>query len=239
MPFINRPLSPQTASALRIIVFIVATTFVWGVYFWWRPPGPLLGLRVVNHMPEDSNKIALTFDDGPHPLTTPLLLASLRRANVKATFFVVGEGMKQYPQLALRIKQEGHSFGNHSQNHHNLTRLSPDEYPVEVDDGFSAITGIGAQSSLFRPPGGGLNHATIDYLYRDSKTLGWWSNNVGDWMPMEAWRIALHMNASMRSGDIVLMHDAGTSTAQALPVIVREARKRGLEFVPMPEATTY
>lgn len=214
------------------------TAALWGGYCWWRPPASLLGLKCITHLPPESNQVALTFDDGPHPLTTPLLLASLKRANVKATFFVVGDGMNYYPQLAQRIRQDGHSLANHSENHRNLTRIAADEFSTEVDAGFAAIEKAGASTTLFRPPGGGLNHAAIDYLYRNNKTLAWWSNNVGDWAPQEAWRIVYHMNNTLRAGDIVLMHDGGTSTPQALPVVVREARKRGLEFVPMPESLT-
>jgi peptidoglycan/xylan/chitin deacetylase (PgdA/CDA1 family) len=75
----------------------------------------------------------------------------------------------------------------------------------------------------------------MNYLYQNQVTLAWWSNNIGDWAPLPAWKIAHHVNTTLRPGDIVLMHDAGTSTPQAIPIIVREARKRGLQFVTMPE----
>jgi peptidoglycan/xylan/chitin deacetylase (PgdA/CDA1 family) len=219
----------------RVAAFIAIAVAIWGTYFWWRPPVPLLGSQIITHLPEESNQVALTFDDGPHPLTTPLLLAALKRANVKATFFVVGAGLKYYPQLAHRILQDGHTLANHSLDHRNLTRISPAEYSQEVDGGFAAIAAAGGQTNLFRPPGGGLNHSAIDYLYRDGKTLGWWSNNVGDWAPQPAWRIASSVNAALRPGDIVLLHDACTSTPQALLAIIREGEKRKLKFVPMPE----
>ena len=221
--------------AARMLLFVLVAAVIWSGYFTWRPPGPMLGLHVVTSLPPEKNRVTLTFDDGPHPLTTPLLLGALKRANAKATFFVVGHGMKLYPQLALRILEDGHTLANHSQHHINLTKVTPSDYPVEVEKGFAAIKAAGGQTRLFRPPGGGLDRATMDYLYRNNVTLAWWTNNVGDWMPLPAWKIAHHVNTTLRPGDIVLMHDAGTSTPQALPLIVREARKRGLEFVPMPE----
>lgn len=221
--------------AARILLFLLVAAVIWSGYFYWRPPGPMLGLHVVTSLPPEKNRVTLTFDDGPHPLTTPLLLGALKRANAKATFFVVGHGMKLYPQLAQRILEDGHTLANHSQHHINLTKVSPQDYAVEIDKGFTAITAAGGQTRLFRPPGGGLDRAAMDYLYRNNVTLAWWTNNVGDWMPLPAWKIATHVNTTLRPGDIVLMHDAGTSTPQALPIIVREARKRGLEFVPMPE----
>jgi peptidoglycan/xylan/chitin deacetylase (PgdA/CDA1 family) len=235
MQIANRTFSPHAALIIRSLGFVFTIAAIWGGYFWWRPPAPLLGLKCITRLPYGSNQIALTFDDGPHPLTTPLLLAALRRADVEATFFVVGEGLKHYPQLAARIHQEGHRFGNHSEDHHNLTRISPDDFSTEVDEGFASIERAGQTTRLFRPPGGGLNHAAIAYLYRNHKTLGWWSNNVGDWAPQPAWQIVYEVLGGLRPGDILLLHDAGTSTPQALPMLVREARKRGLEFVLMPE----
>lgn len=219
----------------RIVTFVAVTAAIWFGYFWWRPPAPLWGLRCITHLPETGSQVSLTFDDGPHPLTTPLLLAALKRANVKATFFVVGDGMTLYPQLAQKIKQDGHTFANHSEHHINLTKVAQEDYPVEIGAGFKAIEARGASTRLFRPPGGGLDRRAIAYLYRNDITLAWWSNNVGDWAPLPAWKIAHHVNSTLRAGDIVLMHDAGTSTPQAIPHIVREARKRGLQFVPMPE----
>jgi peptidoglycan/xylan/chitin deacetylase (PgdA/CDA1 family) len=221
--------------AVRILIFVLVTIVIWGGYFFWRPPAPMLGIHVVTSIPPERSQVSLTFDDGPHPLSTPLLLGALKRADAKATFFVVGHGMKLYPQLALRILEDGHTLANHSQHHINLTKVTAEDYPVEIDKGFAAIKTAGADTLLFRPPGGGLDRAAMDYLYRNNITLAWWTNNVGDWMPLPAWKIARHVNNTLRPGDIVLMHDAGTSTPQSLPIIVREARKRGLEFVPMPE----
>jgi peptidoglycan/xylan/chitin deacetylase (PgdA/CDA1 family) len=230
-----RHLSVVQKTALRGGAFLLATAAIWAGYFAWRPPAPMLALRVVTFMPPESNQVALTFDDAPHPLTTPLLLGVLKRADIKATFFVVGDGLKLYPQLAQRIVQDGHKLANHSQHHINLTKVAPANYPREIDGGFAAIAGAGQRTRLFRPPGGGLDRSAMNYLYQNQVTLAWWSNNIGDWAPLPAWKIAHHVNTTLRPGDIVLMHDAGTSTPQAIPIIVREARKRGLQFVTMPE----
>lgn len=219
----------------RLLIFVFVTTLIWGGYFLWRPPAPMLGLRSISSLPAESNQVALTFDDGPHPLITPLLLAALKRADIKATFFVVGNGLKLYPELAQRIQQDGHKLANHSQHHRSLTKIPVSDYPQEIDRCFDGIRSLGQETRLFRPPGGGLDRAAMSYLHRNGISLAWWSNNVGDWMPQPAWQIANHVNTSLRPGDIVLMHDAGTSTPQAIPAIVRAARQRGLEFVTVPE----
>ena len=222
-------------------LFLVATALFWGLYFLWRPPLPMLYLKHQEHLGHDVAQVSLTIDDAPHPLTTPLLLASLRRANVKATFFSVGEGLRLYPELAHRIVAEGHSLANHSQPHHNLTTIEPKFYPQHVDAGFLAIqqvgeaAGISQQTRLFRPPGGGLNRDLMNYLYQRGDTLAWWSNNVGDWVCPPAWKIADGVKANLKPGDILLLHDGGTGTPQAIPAIVKAARARGLSFVPMPE----
>ena len=226
----------------RIALFVALTAALWGAYFWWRPPAPMLNLRHVAQWPAGSDSISLTFDDGPHPLTTPLLLAALRRADAHATFFVVGDGLRLYPELAHRIVREGSELANHSQYHHNLTRLASADYDREVESCYRAIEAIyrdlGQKKTtrLFRPPGGGLNRAAMDYLYRRNATLGWWSNNAGDWTRPPAWKIASSVEANLRAGDIVLLHDAGPTTSQALLSIIRTARRKGFTIRPMPES---
>lgn len=223
------------------IIFALATLIVWALYFVWRPPAPMLFLQHEEHLGRDVPEISLTIDDAPHPLTTPLLLASLKRAGVKATFFCVGEGLRLYPELAHRIVADGHHLGNHSQPHHNLTTIEPELYPLHVDACFDTIAQVGREAGiaqptrLFRPPGGGLNRAVMDYLYRRGDTLAWWSNNVGDWTCPPAWKIADGVKANLKPGDILLLHDGGTGTPQAIPAIVKAARAQGLRFITMPE----
>jgi peptidoglycan/xylan/chitin deacetylase (PgdA/CDA1 family) len=230
--------------AIRASSFVVAALAIWGAYFMWRPPAPMLGLRHVEHWGRDNATVSLSFDDGPHPLMTPLLLASLKRADVKATFFVVGDGLRLYPELARRMVRDGHHLANHSQYHNNLSRLSPSEYEHEVETCFAAIRRVYAsngvankgETRLFRPPGGGLNRDVMSFLYRHDVTLAWWSNNVGDWSRPPAWKIADGVKSTLRPGDIILLHDAGTGTPQAVPAIVKFARRQSLKFEPMPES---
>ena len=231
----------RDSAVARGVAFGVGTFLVWAGYFYWRPPGPMLYLRHIEHLNPKSNYVALTFDDGPHPLTTPLLLAVLKRAQVRATFFCIGDGLRLYPELAYRIATEGHSMANHSQPHRNLSRENPANFPRQVDACFATIertqidAGTNQHTRLFRPPGGGMNRDVMDYLYRKDYTLAWWTNNVGDWACPPPWKIAAGVTANLRSGDIILMHDGGTGTPQAIPSIVKAARTQGLNFVPMPE----
>jgi chitin deacetylase len=223
------------------LLFAAATLAIWTLYFFWRPPLPMLFLKHDEHLGRDSKQVSITIDDAPHPLTTPLLLASLKGVDVKATFFCVGEGLRIYPELAHRIVAEGHRLANHSHPHHNLTTVDAALYPQHVDACFSMIASVGKaanipqQTTLFRPPGGGLDRDLMNYLYQRDYTLAWWSNNVGDWTCPPAWKIADGVKANLKPGDILLLHDGGTGTPQAIPAIVKAARARGLEFVVMPE----
>ncbi len=232
----------QLVSWWRLILFAATAGLSLAAYALWRPPAPMLWLKNKVHLGRDTNEISLTLDDSPHPLTTPLLLASLQHAEVKATFFSVGENLKLYPELAHRIVAEGHALGNHSQPHHNLTTVDPRDFPLHIDAGFATIdkveknAGSQARTTLFRPPGGGLNREAMNYLYNHDYTLAWWSNNVGDWTCPPAWKIADGVKANLRPGDILLLHDGGTGTPQAIGAIVQEARKRGLKFVLMDQA---
>ena len=242
-PITSDRVAKRRAPLWRWLLFAATAGAALAAYALWRPLAPMLWLQNSVHLGRDTDKIALTLDDSPHPLTTPLLLASLRHAKVKATFFSVGENLKLYPELAHRIVLEGHELGNHSQPHHNLTTVDPRDYPQHIDAGFATIAavekaaGAPGQTTLFRPPGGGLDRAAMSYLYRRGYTLAWWSNNVGDWTCPPAWKIADGVKAHLRAGDILLLHDGGTGTPQAIGAIAKAARKRGLEFVLMPKNT--
>jgi peptidoglycan-N-acetylglucosamine deacetylase len=138
--------------------------------------------------------------------------------------------------------RDGHELANHSQYHHNLTRIPPSEYSNEILRCFSYIERVYRDAGmkpnntkLFRPPGGGLNREAMAFLQQHDVTLAWWSNNVGDWSRPPAWKIANEVTATMKPGDIILLHDGGSGTAQALFSIAREARRQNLQFKPMPE----
>ena len=235
------PLKPRPKWP-RALAFGALALALWGGYFAWRPPAPMLFLRHEEHLPRDSKEICITFDDAPHPLTTPLLLASLKRSGVHATFFCIGANLRLYPELGRRLLEDGHNLGNHSEPHHNLTTVSGRDFAAHIDAGFASIERTrrdagheGSPTHLFRPPGGGLDRDAMRYLYERGDTLAWWSNNVGDWTCPPAWKIAYGVQTHLEPGDIILLHDGGTGTPQALPMIIKSARDRGLSTALMPE----
>ena len=104
---------------------------------------------------KESQHIALTFDDGPNPRTTPIILEELRKRKIKATFFLVGEKVEKHPELAKRIVEEGHDIGNHSYTHINLANLDKQGVKKEIEftQGIIKKT-TGKRPVLFRPPYG-------------------------------------------------------------------------------------
>ena len=102
-PLTSDSIAPGHHPLWRLLLFGATAGLALAAYALWRPPAPMLWMKNTVHLGRDTNQIALTLDDSPHPLTTPLLLASLDHAGVKATFFSVGENLKLYPELAHRI----------------------------------------------------------------------------------------------------------------------------------------
>ncbi len=219
----------------RVFLFLVLSVCIWAVYLNERPPAAQMEVRHIERL-SGQPVVAITIDDGPHPLTTPLILATLKRMNVKATFFVVGKMMRRYPELARRLVEDGHALGNHTENHLRLTELTPAQVVREIERGFEAIDAVQKQSiRLFRPPGGGLNNTVLNYLREHHIVLALWSHNPGDWSLLEAQQITDYVDKHLQAGDIILLHDEGVGTCQALPHIIRAIRKRGFRTVTVPE----
>ena len=178
----------------------------------------------------DGGKVALTIDDGPHPLITPLYLDILRRENVKATFFVVGEKCEEFPGLVREIAREGHELANHTYSHRRFSTLPPEEVYAEIR-GCSRIVGAltGRVMRYMRPPGGDYTAASLEIADRLGMVTALWSHNAGDWTIRVPETVAFHATHQLTSGDIILMHQGELHSLQALPMIIARVRARGLE----------
>ncbi len=147
-------------------------------------------------------KIYLTFDDGPIPEVTPWVLDTLRKFGVKATFFCVGENAEKHPELFQRIITEGHSIGNHTQNHLNGWKTSDREYFKNV-----LKAGEILRTKLFRPPYGRLKPLQLKVLRRSYKVI-MWSVLTQDYDAKITPEQCLENSLKSRGGDIVLFHDS-------------------------------
>lgn len=186
-----------------------------------------------------SKKIALTFDDGPHPSQTKQILDILDRFGVHATFFMVGVNIEHYPEAAGEVVRRGHEVGNHTYSHAKIGKMSELEVRRELDACEALLVDLlGYEPHLFRPPQGALSDAIESCSFEHDYRLILWSLDTRDWEVKNAERIANCVLSNIKGGDIVLMHDyIGTHsrTAQALEQILPVLIARGYEFVTVSE----
>lgn len=184
--------------------------------------------RIFKRGRRDLKEVCLTFDDGPHPQSIKEILDILKVYNVKATFFLVGRRIEQYPEQVREIVREGHEVGNHSENHLRLDSLSPDQVRMELslcEKAYSQATG-GDKFVLFRPPGMRLNPDVLKIAREFGYITVDWNYGAKDFQPMDADRIAEYVLKQVTNGGIILLHD-NPSTARALPDILLGLKQRG------------
>ena len=198
--------------------------------------------EIVWEVPTTDKVVALTFDDGPDPVATPAILKLLKQYDAKASFFVVGNRVDEYPEIVLQEFNEGHEIGNHTYKHtyFNLKRneqLLAEEI-TRTEDSIFALTG--QRPILFRPPGGFYNNNLIDYTTSHGylAVLWSWHQDTKDWARPGAWKIRDKVLRNLRSGDIILMHDHvenSLQTVEALKTILPELQKRGYRCITVSE----
>lgn len=172
--------------------------------------------------------VALTFDDGPGP-KTPKLLDTLKAADAKGTFFVVGPNASARPETLRRTLAEGHEIGNHTWNHRMLTSLSATQVQKEVDSVNDKVVEIsGLSPTLMRPPYGATN-SSVQRLSTTPVVL--WDVDTLDWKLRDSKKVAANVLRDTKPGSIVLMHDIHGTTINAVPQILRGLKAKGYHFV--------
>jgi peptidoglycan/xylan/chitin deacetylase (PgdA/CDA1 family) len=188
---------------------------------------------------------ALTFDDGPDPLCTPILLDALAESGSRATFFVVGERVERHPELAAAIAERGHELALHGMTHRRHDRLEPDEAREELRRGLAAIEAAsGVRPELYRPPYGASSPPLAALCDELGLTLSYWTAWGQDWEPLSARRIAALVERDLEPGAVVLLHDSAlyaerddaTPTVDAVRLIAATARRRGFGLVALGDA---
>lgn len=154
-----------------------------------------------------ANSIFLTFDDGPHPTITPIVLNMLKEYNTKATFFCVGDNVVKYPNIFTQIITDGHAIGNHTFNHLNGWFTPNKIYIENVNNATQYI-----QSRLFRPPYGRLKIQQAKQLHQQGFKIIMWSLLSGDFdtqlSPKQCWR---NIKKNIFPGSIIVFHDSEKS----------------------------
>lgn len=215
----------------------------WGTiyYLFYAVRSQILGETVWCGNGND-NSVALTFDDGPSP-DTLLILEALRSENVKATFFLIGEMVERYPEIARKIADEGHEIGNHSFSHPIYLFCSTNKTRSELEKTQEAIKkATRVEPKLARPPCGVRSKAYFKVAEKLNLQTIEWSDAGFDWKNISAERIARKVLETAQSDSIILLHDgdsAGKSrrmeTVKAIPIILSGLRDKGLRVVPLAE----
>ena len=185
--------------------------------------------------------IALTFDDGPHPVYTEQILDILDKNGAKATFFVVGRNAESYPELIQREYTYGHEIGNHTYSHPDMNKISVDRAVEEILKTQNIIESItGKKPELFRAPGGVFSEELITNIEElECKPILWsWRQDTKDWCNVSVDSIVSGVVNNLQNGDIILFHDYnvnGSPTPQALELLLPKLKSLGYSFVTVSE----
>jgi peptidoglycan/xylan/chitin deacetylase (PgdA/CDA1 family) len=185
--------------------------------------------------------IALTFDDGPDPEWTPLVLDALASVRARATFFVVSGLAERYPSLLARMREEGHDVGFHCKDHVRHDDMTPGQIEADVRSG---QTVLGGPERLWRTPWGIVTPATEDVARKHGLTLVGWTADTEDWRGNNPYHMLGMVEGNLLPRAVVLMHDGigpgamrddCVMTVNVICPLVSLARSRGLEPVPLHE----
>lgn len=177
----------------------------------------------------NEKKVWLTFDDGPNPKVTNYILNVLKKNNIKATFFCVGNKIEQYPDIINKIKQEGHTIGNHSYSHINGFKTSTKKYINDI----SKCQELIPNTKIFRPPFGKITPIQISKLKQDFKIIMWdvMAYDFRDSLTKE--ECLLNVTDNVESGSIIVLHDNLKSFEKIkylLPKIIDKLKDRKFNF---------
>ena len=184
----------------------------------------------------EEKKIAISFDCAWGTEHTDAILKALDQNDVRCTFFMVEFWTEKYPEYVKKIDEAGHEIGTHSKTHPYMSKLSEAEIRAELSSSSEAIPAVtGKKVDLFRPPYGDYDNLVID----TAKSMGiysiQWDVDSLDWKDLSATDIAMRIINGVKPGSIILCHNNGLHTAEALPLIFSTLQNRGYEFVPIGE----
>ena len=219
--------------ALAAVVLASVMLFGAGAYAQTAAKNRLLP---VYNVERTDNKCAISFDAAWGADKTRQIMDVCDRYNVKATFFLVGFWVDKYPEMVREIHERGFEIGTHSKTHPKMSELAKAEIEEELSSSCSAIEKItGKRPELFRPPFGDYDNLLIETAKEQGLFTIQWDVDSLDWKNLSAQNIALRVINGVKSGSIILCHNNGLHTAQALPMILSSLKNKGYSFVPIGE----
>ena len=223
-------------SLVAVIIFTVLSVSVrytgaYAVYY-----GNVKRLVPIYSVEREEKVVSISFDCAWGVEHTDEILKALKVGGVKATWFMVEFWTEKYPEYVKKIDGAGHEIGTHSSTHSYMSKQNSEEIKLELTTSSEAITEItGKEVNLFRPPYGDYD----DELIKTASELGYysiqWDTDSLDWKDLSATDIASRVISGVKNGSIILMHNNGLHTAEAVPIIIATLKNKGYTFVPIGE----
>ncbi len=184
----------------------------------------------------DEKKVSISFDAAWGNEQTQSLLDTLAKYNIKSTFFLVGDWVRNYPDDVKAIAAAGHDVGNHSNTHPYMTQIDKSKMSEEVDTCNKEIeTLTGKKPSLFRPPYGDYDNNVVSTVNTKGMYCVQWDVDSLDWKNLTAEEMCSRIKNNIKCGSIILMHNGAENTPEALPMIIECIQELGYEIVPISE----
>ncbi|APB31390.1 polysaccharide deacetylase family protein [Vagococcus teuberi] len=178
----------------------------------------------------DDKKVALTFDDGPNNTSSLQILNTLKKYNIKATFFMLGTMVDNYPDVVKKIHEAGHDIGNHTYDHKDLTKLDEASIKQEIDSTNQKIEKLtGEKPTLLRPPYGAYNDRVTKV--EPNMTIALWNIDTLDWKTHNPTAILGEVKKELQPHSIVLMHDIHQDSADSLENVIKFLKSQDYTFV--------
>lgn len=231
---VKKPFWLFSAILLFLVCLLSSITYKTGAYaVYFNGSNRKLPIYKVDR---DDNKISISFDCAYGTDYTEKLLDILDEYNVKCTFFCVEFWAEKYPEMLKKISDRGHEIGTHSKTHPKMSKLSASEIENELVSSKKLIESItGKQVQLFRPPFGDYSDNVITVAEKLGLYTIQWSVDSIDWKDISSKEIVNRVVSKTESGSIILCHNQGLHTAEALPYILSNLKEKGYEFLPIGE----
>jgi peptidoglycan-N-acetylglucosamine deacetylase len=195
---------------------------------------------MINEVPTSQRAVAITFDDGPNPVYTPQVLEIFSEAKGKATFFMIGEQMRDHPEVVKQVADLGHEIGNHTFTHPKLSELSIQDCSKEIEETEKLIEEMaGRKPVVFRPPYLDYNQDTVSLLQKKRyPMIGAVNLDAQDWVQPGALHILKKSREAVKNGSILIFHDGygdRSQTIEAVRMLVSELTSQGYQLVTVSE----